>query len=80
MVRKIAGTLALIAFALCLIMGLMAENPLATTLARGLKAMLVTFFVGLLIGSMAQAMLNENLSDAAKKPEIDESKSGPHGR
>ena len=80
MVQKIAGALALIAFALSLVMGIMAENGLATTLARGLKAMLVTFIVGLAIGAMAQAMLNENLSAAEKKPEIDESKSGPRGR
>ena len=75
MVRKIAGTLALTAFTLCVVMGILAENDFSTTIARGLKAMFVTFFVGLILGSMAQRMLDENLSDEEKKPEIDQSPS-----
>lgn len=34
MVRRIAGIMALIAFTLCLVMGILAENGFATTLLR----------------------------------------------
>ena len=80
MVRRIAATMALIAFALCLVMGIVAENDYVTTVSRALKAMAVTFFVGLVVGSMAQRMLDENLSVIEKKPEINESKSPPLDR
>jgi uncharacterized membrane-anchored protein YhcB (DUF1043 family) len=69
MTRRIAATMALIAFALCLVMGIVAENDIATTLSRALLAMLGTFFVGLIVGAMAQRMLDENLSDQAKNEE-----------
>jgi uncharacterized membrane protein len=80
MTRRIAATMALIAFALCLVMGIVAENDIATTLSRALMAMFVVFLVGLIIGSMAQRMLDENLSDQEKKVEIDESKSTTRDR
>jgi predicted MFS family arabinose efflux permease len=80
MERRIAATMALIAFALSLVMGILAENDLATTLSRALLAMGGTFFVGLIVGSMAQRMLDENLSDQEKKTEIDQSKSTPGDR
>jgi uncharacterized membrane protein len=80
MVRRIAATTALIAFALCLVMGIVAENDCVTTLSRALKAMAATFFVGLVVGAMAQRMLNENLSDLAKKTEIDASNSTQEDR
>ena len=80
MVRRIAATMALIAFALCLVMGIVAENDFSTTVSRALKAMFVTLFVGLIVGSMAQRMLDENLSALAKKKEFEESKSTPQDR
>ena len=80
MVRRFAATTALVAFALCLVMGIVAENDYVTTLSRALKAMLATFFVGLLVGAMAQRMLNENLSALGKKTEIEERKSPPQDR
>ena len=80
MTRRIAATLALIVFALCLVMGIVAENDLGTTLSRGLKAMFATFFIGLALGAMAQRMLDENLSDLEKKKEIEESNSTPQDR
>ena len=72
--------MALIAFALCLVMGIVAENGLATTLSRALCAMFVVFLVGLIVGTMAQRMLDENLSVHEKKAEIEESKSSPQDR
>ena len=72
--------MSLVAFALCLVMGILAENDLTTTLSRALKAMFTTFFVGLAVGVMAQRMLEENLSATTKKSENQESKSPPQDR
>ncbi len=80
MIRRIAGVLALIAFALCLVMGIMVGNNFVTNLSRALKAMFAMFFVGLAVGWMAQRMLDENLSDQKKNEEIGESKSAPQDR
>ena len=80
MPRKIAGAMALIAFALCLVMGIEAENDFSTTLVRALKALAVTFMVGWIIGMMAQRMLEENLSPPVKKPENDKSKPSAQDR
>ncbi|MDB5355881.1 MAG: hypothetical protein JWN24_2334 [Phycisphaerales bacterium] len=80
MPSRIAAVMALIAFALCLLMGMGAENTLSTTLVRALEAMGVTFVVGLAIGTMAQKMLDENLSAGEKKSEIEESKPAPRDR
>ena len=75
MPKRIAGAMALIAFALCLVMGIMAENDFSTTITRALKALAATFIIGWAIGSMAQRMLEENLASTIKKSEIQESKS-----
>jgi uncharacterized membrane protein len=80
MTRRIAATLAFAAFALCLVMGIVAENDFETTVIRAIKALFVTFFVGLIVGSMAQRMLDENLSDVGKKPENEESKTSARDR
>jgi hypothetical protein len=67
MVRRIAGTLSLLAFAICLVAGLAARNSTATILANALLAMGVTFVVGLVVGAMAQKMLDENVAAEAAK-------------
>lgn len=68
MAQRIAAGLALIAFALCLLVGsLGAGNPFGTTVLRALAAMAVTFVVGLIVGSMAQKMLDENLRNHEQK-------------
>ena len=67
MVRRIAGTLSLLAFAICLVAGLAAQNSTATILANALLAMGVTFVVGLVVGAMAQKMLDENVAAEAAK-------------
>lgn len=67
MVRRMAGSLALLAFAVCLVAGMNAGNSTATVLSNALLAMAVTFFVGLVVGAMAQKMLDENLSAEAAK-------------
>jgi putative Mn2+ efflux pump MntP len=62
MVRRIAASMSLVAFAVCLLMGLRADNTVTTILANALLAMAGTFAVGLVVGAMAQKMLDENLA------------------
>lgn len=63
--------MSLIAFAICLLIGAFeADNSFATTVQRALLAMVITLFVGLLIGAMAQKMLDENLKHHEEKSEI----------
>jgi uncharacterized membrane protein YccC len=62
MTQRIAASLALLVFAVCLVEGgLRAGNSFATTATRALVAMAVTWVVGLGIGWMARRMLDENL-------------------
>ena len=68
MSRRIAGVLALIAFALCLVEGLRAENSFATVLGRSLLALVVTLAIGLVIGAMAKKMIADGTS-SAREPE-----------
>lgn len=65
MVRRIAATTALVAFFVSILAGMHAENPFATVVANALVAMLVTFIVGLVLGAMAQKMLEENMAAGA---------------
>ena len=67
MVRRIAGSLSLLAFAVCLLAGLNAGNPAATVLSNALAGLGVTFVVGLAVGAMAQRMLDENVAAEAAK-------------
>lgn len=68
MPKRIAAATALLAFALCLVIGgVQADNPFTTTVSRALIAMLGTLVVGLIVGAMAQKMLDENLKDEGKK-------------
>ena len=70
MTQRVACSMALVAFAFCLLVGgIGAENSFGTTVSRALAAMAVTFVVGLVVGKMAQHMLDENLAHqvAAKK-------------
>ena len=80
MPNRIAATTSLIAFALCLVMGMLAENPFATILLRALAAMVVTLIVGMILGAMGQKMIEENLKNAEKSSENPESKSASDGR
>ena len=67
MVRRMAGSLALLAFAVCLVAGMNAGNSTATVLSNALAAMGVTFVIGLAVGAMAQKMLDENVAAEAAK-------------
>ena len=65
--RRIAATTSLVAFALSLIVGLQAGNTFSTTVFRAMAAMGCTFLLGLLLGVMAERMLEENALATEKK-------------
>ena len=68
MIVRIAATMSLIAFAICLLIGgLEADNTFTTVVGRALAAMAVTLVIGLIIGAMAQRMLDENLKAEEEK-------------
>jgi putative Mn2+ efflux pump MntP len=70
MPQRVAAILALIAFAMCMVIGgLQADNPFTTTVVRSLVAMAGTFLVGLILGAMGQKMLRESLSQK-KMPDL----------
>jgi Na+/H+-dicarboxylate symporter len=71
MTQRIAATAALIAFAVCLVVGgLQAGNTFGTTVVRAIGAMVVTLVVGLIVGTMAQRMIEENVrSSTAGSPD-----------
>jgi L-asparagine transporter-like permease len=79
---RLAAILALLVFAVCLVVGgIQTGNPFSTTVARALAGMGGTFVVGWVIGTMAQKMLDENLNPAAKEPsepeKLSQKKPGP---
>jgi hypothetical protein len=80
MPQRIAAALAMIVFAVCLLAGLNAGNPFVTVITRALLAMLVTLVIGLIVGSMAQKMLDENLKTEEEKLKNDSVNSNESGR
>ena len=69
MPRRLAATLSLIVFALCLAIGWQTGNPFGTTVMRALGAMAGTFVIGLVIGVMAEVMLKESVAAAGSAAE-----------
>lgn len=85
MPRRLAVAVALLVFALCLICGIGAGNDFAETVTRALKGMFCTLLVGLVVGAMAQKMLNENVpvrksENSSAKPEFSPAKPESGGR
>jgi uncharacterized membrane protein len=75
MTRRIAATLSIVSFALCLLIGAFeADNGFATVVQRALVAMVVTLIVGLIVGAMAQKMLDENLKAQEEKSQVPSNK------
>jgi hypothetical protein len=62
MVRRLAASMALVAFAVCIVVGLQAQNTFTTIISNALIALFTTFVIGLVVGTMAQKMLDENLA------------------
>lgn len=67
MSNRIAATLALVAFAMCLLIGIQAGNSFATTIQRALAAMGGTYVIGLILGAMGQRMIDENVKTEEEK-------------
>jgi|GEM_PF-2109620 len=68
MPTRIAAILALIAFALSLLIGAFdANNTLVTIVWRAIVMMGLALVVGYIVGVMADTMLKQNLSDVEKK-------------
>jgi len=65
--QRIAGACALVVFAVCLGAGASAGNLFGTVITRALLAMPATLVIGLVVGTMAQKMLDENLSKVEEK-------------
>jgi hypothetical protein len=65
--QRIASALALVVFAVCLCSGATAGNPFGTVVTRALLGMLATLVIGLVVGTMAQKMLDENLKLSEEK-------------
>jgi uncharacterized membrane protein YfcA len=79
--QRIAASMSLIAFATCLLVGgLQTGNTFGTTVQRALVAMVVTLFVGLVVGAMAQRMIEENLRSQREKTKDNQNKTGPDDR
>jgi hypothetical protein len=71
MPTRLAAILALLVFAVCLLVGgIETGNTFSTTVGRALAAMLGTFVIGLVIGSMGQKMIDENLTPVIKETEV----------
>jgi uncharacterized membrane-anchored protein YhcB (DUF1043 family) len=67
MTQRIAAAMSLVAFAVCLLVGLQIGNPFGTVVARALLAMMMTMVIGLIIGAMATRMLEDNLKIEQEK-------------
>ena len=66
MPQRLATTVALLAFAVCLIAGTFgAGNPFATAVGRALAGMAGTYVVGLAVGHMVRRTVDENLAAKA---------------
>jgi hypothetical protein len=71
MPQKVAAILAMLAFAMCMVIGgLEADNPFTTTVSRSLIAMAGTFVIGLILGAMGQKMLAENITSQKKVKDL----------
>jgi hypothetical protein len=67
MAKRMAGVLSIVVFAFCLLLGLRAGNPFSTIVSRALVGMAGTYVVGLVLGAVAQRMLDENLRDEERR-------------
>lgn len=81
MANRLAGILAVIAFAMCLLVGAFeADNPFTTCVYRSLIAMFWTYVVGYLVGIAAERMVAEHVVGLEKKAEAVAKESATEGR
>jgi len=68
--KRLALSLSFLTFIICLLVGAVdAENPFSTTVYRALVAMGATMVLGLILGWIAEKMVDENLDQERKKLE-----------
>lgn len=61
--RVIAACFALVSFAAAAIVGIAAENPASTILGWALVTMVVSWLVGLAVGTIAQWTVDEHIAE-----------------
>jgi len=69
LIRLIAGTLSLLAFAAALLAGLWANNDLDTVFWRAWIALVAFLILGALIGAMVQAVVEEHIGSVTRAVE-----------
>jgi len=67
MAQRIAASMSLVAFIVCLVVGAQIGNPFGTVVSRAIVAMLITLVIGLIVGTMATWMLEENIKVEEEK-------------
>ena len=80
MTQRIAAAMSLVVFLVCLLSGASAGNPFGTVVTRALLAMLGTLVIGLIVGAMAQRMLDENLKLEEEKMKNESGSAPEDGR
>ena len=82
MPSRFAASLAILAFALCLVIGcVQADNTFMTTISRALLAMVGTLVVGFIVGHAGQRMIDERVGQMKAASEKNaEAKNAADGR
>ena len=80
MPRRLAVAVALLVCAVCVLCGLAADNTFAEIVWRALKAMFATLAIGLVVGTMAQKMLDDSVKELERKSGNSETKLEPKDR
>lgn len=65
--RLTAAIVGLAGFALSVIAGLAASNPLDTTVTRALTAMLICAAVGVVVGAMAESVVRQRIAQSSPR-------------
>ena len=58
--RYVGATLGLLGFSIAVLAGLFTQNPVMVTLSRGILALFVFCLIGLVLGGVAQMVVNEH--------------------
>jgi hypothetical protein len=82
MTKRFAGFMAIFAFFVVCVSGLFADTDMADVLLRALAAMAVFFFLGLLVGHVANRILLDSLfgEDAPDIEKVPKEEVKPEGR
>jgi putative Mn2+ efflux pump MntP len=67
MTKRLSAVMSLIVFAFCLVVGMRAGNPFSSTVGRAVVALFATLLLGMVIGTMGEKMLDENLRSREEK-------------